>query len=247
MTAPIAEIDCQCFTPTTGEIAALEQRIDASQLPLHSLERYVRYYHGDRSSRYIFGKLVPRGDQNEPAIQVVTDKMSATSLPPQGCVLREETSGPIRLHCMAPDPWTPSEAQLTELESALFKELDLSSVGSKIRGIDCRPLGVECRALDWGYDFYVIDWVEPSKIYLNNLPIKPLSSYQRYYAGVTRDGEPVIVGVLLSDSFDTSRTSERHIVSESELPEIYDGGCGMVRVTYHPQTKTVTAGCDGPW
>jgi hypothetical protein len=244
MTAAIAEIDCQCFTPTTEQIAAPEQRIDASQLPLHSLERYVRYYYEDRAARQLFGKLAPRSDQNEPAIRVVTNKVSATSPLLEGCVLLEETSRQVRLHCVAPDSWTPSEAQLSELESALFKVFDLSSVGSKTRGIDCRPWGVECRALDLiGSD--MIDWLDPSKVYLNNLPSKPLSSYQRYYAGITRNGEPIIVGVLLSGSFDTSRSPERRIVSESKLPGIYDDGCNMVRVIYHPQTKTVTAGCDG--
>jgi hypothetical protein len=257
MTAAAAEIDCQCFTPTAEEIAALEQRIDASRLPLQDLGRYVRYYQGIASPAHlhsIHGKLVPRRDQGEPPIQIVSDKVPMPTLSEQGCILSAEVDGTVQLRCADPGAWTPTEAQLTELEATLphaFKLWELQDqtptpaasldvvIAPDPSGIDCARWGVECRAIDWTthtiYPYPIKHWEDRDY---------PLTLYSRYYAGATRDGERVIIGRLILAP-DLQESQKRAIISELEWPLVLDGGCGMVSVTYHLETKSIQARCNG--
>jgi hypothetical protein len=131
-TAALGEDDCRCWTPSAQDIAALEARIKVSPTPLGSLDRYVRYYGGvirsGDSRRVIQGKLVPPSGNDIAGIQVVTGKMPP--LQGEGCVSGSDTGGRwLYFRCARPGAWTPSDAQIAELEDALLRSELLHGIG----------------------------------------------------------------------------------------------------------------------
>ncbi|MBA4088437.1 MAG: hypothetical protein C0491_11670 [Novosphingobium sp.] len=67
---------------------------------------------------------------------------------------------------------------------------------------------------------------------------KPISGYERFY---TRDGEIVIGTLVLGKSGKRS-----WVKSISDLPQVFDGGCGVINVRYSPKSDTVeNVHCNG--
>ena len=70
-----------------------------------------------------------------------------------------------------------------------------------------------------------------------------LVSYARHYAGVTDGERRIIRGEYVSD-----RLGEKpgiYVASEAEIPEIFDGGCDVVHLSYDPSSKEMTSRCGG--
>jgi hypothetical protein len=121
-TAALGEDDCRCWTPDAQQVAAAEAIIASRprQLPLGSLDRYVRYYAGViiHDSRFIRGKLVPASGDDVPGVHIVEGRMPL--LQGDGCVTYSEPGrGRVYLKCARFDAWTPSEGQIAELERLL--------------------------------------------------------------------------------------------------------------------------------
>lgn len=119
-TAAQADDNCHCWTPSGGDIAAVEAKIASRPLPLDSLDRYTRYYAGttDNGRRLIQGKLVPIGGNDTTGIHVVEGRMPP--LEGEGCITHSESGGAgFSITCARPGPWTPSSSQITELERLL--------------------------------------------------------------------------------------------------------------------------------
>jgi len=96
----------------------------AREIDSGSLDRYVRYYGGVirswDSRRGIQGKMVPLGGNDIPGIQIVNGKMPP--LQGEGCVSGSDTDGRwLYFRCARPGAWTPSDAQIAELEDALLR------------------------------------------------------------------------------------------------------------------------------
>ena len=74
-----------------------------------------------------------------------------------------------------------------------------------------------------------------------------LNRYERYYAGITRSGERLILGELVGD-FGAKRPTTRpgrYIISEVEFPLVADGGCYVIRLEYNPRTRRASVECNG--
>jgi hypothetical protein len=76
-----------------------------------------------------------------------------------------------------------------------------------------------------------------------------LDEYSRFYAAAFRAGRRVIVGeFVLGDPdwlVEHKRVSERvsnavFIIDEVNLPNVMDGGCDFLGLTYDPRTERVT-------
>jgi hypothetical protein len=110
----------ETWTPSAAEIAAMEAKMDEHRLPLGSLDRYARYYAAIPKNWTIVGKLVPTGGSDLPGVHVI-DQGRLPILAAEGCVTR--FNGNIErstsLSCARPGAWTPSDAQVTELEDLL--------------------------------------------------------------------------------------------------------------------------------
>jgi hypothetical protein len=121
-TAAPAQDDCPCWIPNAATVATVEAKIRVRQLPLGSIDNYVRYYAGVTGSggvdRFIWGKLVPRRSNETPEIQVAERK-----LPPlqgEGCISRSDSAGRgVQLRCARLGAWSPSATEIAELEQAL--------------------------------------------------------------------------------------------------------------------------------
>lgn len=69
----------------------------------------------------------------------------------------------------------------------------------------------------------------------------PLSDYTRYYT-LTADG--MLVGVYVKDFDGGDR--QAHLVSKSEMPIFFDGGCHVINVQYDPDAnKVLHVFCNG--
>jgi hypothetical protein len=66
----------------------------------------------------------------------------------------------------------------------------------------------------------------------------PLAEYNRYYAK-TENGW---IGVLHSTPKGKGKAT---LTTESKLPEVLDGGCGIVNVKFDTEMKLVHAFCNG--
>ena len=67
---------------------------------------------------------------------------------------------------------------------------------------------------------------------------KPLTSYARYYAGASERGRRVVRGVLVQRSDKKPGVS---VVAPSDLPEIYDGGCGVIDLAYDVASEQIVS------
>jgi len=65
----------------------------------------------------------------------------------------------------------------------------------------------------------------------------PISTFQRYYAGVTRDGRRLILAEYIGLIKMLRPDGSIHIVSYREMPALGDGGCGVVNFDYDPDTR----------
>jgi hypothetical protein len=73
----------------------------------------------------------------------------------------------------------------------------------------------------------------------------PLNKYRRYYWGTTKDGMPMINGVLMLAGKGTQPPGV-YIVREKELQISMDGGCGIVYLNYDPKAvRIVEIRCGG--
>jgi hypothetical protein len=69
----------------------------------------------------------------------------------------------------------------------------------------------------------------------------PLAKYARFYAGVMVNGHRRIRGALL-----LATPPGRRIVPEKDLPNIMDGGCGIIYLLYDPETaRVIWVRCNG--
>ena len=67
---------------------------------------------------------------------------------------------------------------------------------------------------------------------------EPISKYDRFY---TRDGKIVVGTLVLGKS-----GSRSWVKSISDLPQVFDGGCGVINVRYNPKSDTVeNVHCNG--
>ncbi len=121
------------WTPDPEEIAAMETKMEGHLMPLGSLDRYARYYVGvidsfdaisggeDRtiSERTIRGRLVSAEGNDLPGVHVVEGRMPF--LAGEGCVTRFDAGrGQLTsFHCARPGAWTPTDAQVADLEDLL--------------------------------------------------------------------------------------------------------------------------------
>jgi hypothetical protein len=71
----------------------------------------------------------------------------------------------------------------------------------------------------------------------------PLESYDRYYAGVTWNGRRVIEIELVDPFNPAGPTRSAHIVPESGMPAVGDGGCGVINFDY----DVARASLSEPW
>jgi hypothetical protein len=116
-TTVLGEDDCRCWTPDAQQIASMEQQIATKPLPLGSLDRYARYYAGavNRDLRFIQGNFVPLGGNETPGVHIVEGKMQP--LEGEGCIgsFAPDIERMFFFDCV----WTPSDAQIAELEDLL--------------------------------------------------------------------------------------------------------------------------------
>jgi len=69
---------------------------------------------------------------------------------------------------------------------------------------------------------------------------RPLSSYNRYYSAVLRDGRRVIHGIYFGNGGKTT------VAESGDLPVVMDGGCGVVNVIYDVEShKFIDVFCNG--
>jgi hypothetical protein len=70
----------------------------------------------------------------------------------------------------------------------------------------------------------------------------PISKYVRYYAGTTQGGRKMIQGEWVV----SPEPPSIHVVEESALPRIVDGGCGIVNLLYDVEdARIVYIYCNG--
>jgi hypothetical protein len=212
--------NCRCWTPDAQQVAAVEAAIASRSLPLGSLNRYVRYYTGTISHdhRLIRGKLVPASSNDVPGIHIVQGRMPL--LQGDGCVTTILPGGRTwaYLKCARPGTWTPSDAQIAELERLLRLPVKPSGVFP--------PSGPPFPdAPDWALS-------------------RALSDYARHYAGVTEGDRQLIVGKFVTADADWE-TAGIYIGSEAELPLIADGGCSVITVRHDPSTGEIRSWCNG--
>jgi hypothetical protein len=67
----------------------------------------------------------------------------------------------------------------------------------------------------------------------------PLDTYDRYYTGVKRGGRKLIEVELVDLFKQAGSISSVHIVSESTMPAIGDGGCGVINFDYDVERKAL--------
>jgi hypothetical protein len=105
------------------------------------------------------------------------------------------------------------------------------------------PTDAEIAKLEAGIKLETLPHLEAS--------LPPLSGYARYYIGTTRDGtedgEPVILGVLVTPDLSPSHKAGIHVVENTwDLPAFYDGGCSIINLVYSPrQQKIESIQCNG--
>lgn len=68
-----------------------------------------------------------------------------------------------------------------------------------------------------------------------------LQNYTRYYQIFGRDTHSKIRGLYVSDG----TLGRVHIVRESEMPKILDGGCGVIDVVFTRSGKIISVQCHG--
>jgi hypothetical protein len=95
-----------------------------------------------------------------------------------------------------------------------------------------------CQAQPWQPDTAEISKLEAGDFpRLGHSP--DLSTYARYYAGISENGHHLIVGELLTLVGD-SRTAGVHIVAgEKDFPVIFDGGCSVMHIRYDVDTSQI--------
>lgn len=69
----------------------------------------------------------------------------------------------------------------------------------------------------------------------------PLSQYQRYYAWTVDNGRKYIIAVYIFDGLVASRPpdggSRIHSVMESDIPNVTNGGCGVITFYVDPRVE----------
>jgi len=94
-----------------------------------------------------------------------------------------------------------------------------------------------------------ISYIE-SKISLPSEAPGPLSSYQRYYAWTIDNGRKYIYVVLIFDDLlgpnkPAANAEHIHSVTEQEIPNISNGGCGVITFYSDPRgTRTPSLYCN---
>jgi hypothetical protein len=108
------------WIPSAAEIAAMEAKMEKSRLPLGSLDRYARYYAAFAKNGVIFGKLVPAGGNDLPGVHLI-EQSKLPVLATEGCVtvFVADSARVTSFNCARPGAWTPSDAQVAELEDLL--------------------------------------------------------------------------------------------------------------------------------
>ena len=82
---------------------------------------------------------------------------------------------------------------------------------------------------------------------MHRAALKDLSSYSRYYAGITLDGKAMIRARIEQTGDVNSPPAGVHLVSEPEdVPMLFDGGCGNITAMYDVKAAKFTElFCDG--
>jgi hypothetical protein len=77
-------------------------------------------------------------------------------------------------------------------------------------------------------------------------PSGPLKDYERYYAGIVRNGHRMIRAEFVALGITPQARGQVHITSEDKFPVIMDGGCGIVSLLYDVEAgRIVSVGCNG--
>ena len=74
-------------------------------------------------------------------------------------------------------------------------------------------------------------------------PPASLDGYVRTYAGETVDGERVVVGALVDGSI-LGKPPGIRTGAMASLPEVSDGGCGVMHLWYHVRTHKIESVCN---
>ena len=70
---------------------------------------------------------------------------------------------------------------------------------------------------------------------------RPLNEYTRYYSPDAKRGRHAVIGVLVAGG-----DRAIHIVSHSDLPQILDGGCGVIDLFYDmDNAESMQISCNG--
>ena len=102
---------------------------------------------------------------------------------------------------------------------------------------------------NWAPSREQVTFIE-TKIRLPQEAPAPLSKYERYYTGVTEDNKRLIYAELvfvdlLGASAQATGGGHVHIVTQAQIPEIKDGGCGVVIFYFDPRkTSTPSMYCN---
>lgn len=74
----------------------------------------------------------------------------------------------------------------------------------------------------------------------------PLKDYERYYAGIVRNGHRMIHAEFVALGIGPEARGQVHVTSEDKFPVIMDGGCGVVNLLYDVESnRVVHIGCNG--
>jgi hypothetical protein len=215
-TAALGEDDCRCWTPDAQQVAAAEARIASRPLPLGSLDRYVRYYAGTISHDRRFISGKLVPASGDDAPGVHIVEGRMPPLQGDGCVTNSEPGHETWVYLKCARPGSWTPSNRQIAELEGLLRLPVSPL--------FRPGGLS----------------NPSRGEEGLV----LRDYARHYAGVTEDDRRIVVGKFVTARW-FDETAGIFIGSDAELPEIADGGCGVITVRYDPSTKEIRSWCNG--
>ncbi len=102
-------------------------------------------------------------------------------------------------------------------------------------GVACSEPSDATAGRSWTPSKALISEIEASL----DMPAKafPLDTYVRYFAGEVADNRRLVVGEFLHDP----ENAGVRIVEREKMPEVLDGGCGVVNLKYDIERKEVLA------
>jgi len=102
-------------------------------------------------------------------------------------------------------------------------------------GVACSEPSVATGTKSWTPSESLISEIE-AKL---DMPAKsfPLNTYVRYFAGEVADNRRLVVGEFLHDP----ENAGVRIVEREKMPDVLDGGCGVINLKYDIERKEIIA------